>query len=291
VAIDQNDNIFIGGVVGYGAVDFGGGALSGTGQQNSFVVKFTASGGYTWGKRFLGAGLYDGNVVKSMTVDRAGDVVMAGYFSGTTDFGGGSKTAVGGADTFLCKYSGANGSYQWSKVISSTAWDGCYGVATDPNNGSVVVAGTFGGSIDLGGGWVLANGGSGIYMARYSSTGAYQWGHAYGGDSGFQDSGNGVAVAADGRIALTGQVSSAVDFGGGWTFGNGAPNYFAALYNSAGDYIWAKRVLPAIGQVATFDTSGNLFTAGTCGGVVDFGGGPVSVGGGGKVAFVVSNAP
>src|SRR5207247_1117053 len=135
VAVDANNNIFIGGVVGYGAIDFGGGLVSGVGMQNSFVLKLSANGAYTWARRMTGAVVTDSANLRSLAVDSAGDVIAAGYFSGAIDFGGGRRTCANGSgELFLAKYSGAGGVYRWDKIVQSTRLSGGYGVAADASN-------------------------------------------------------------------------------------------------------------------------------------------------------------
>ena len=175
----------------------------------------------------------------------------------------------------MAKYSGANGSYLWDKVVGGTGFSGAYGLATDPANGDIIVTGTFSSTMDFGTGDISTGGGYAIFVARYTASGSALWVKTYGGDLYSSDSGIGVAVDALGRIGVTGQVQSVVDFGGGFLFGNGSPNFFGLLLDSAGGYIWAKRVNQASGQAVAF--RGRLVLAGLCGGAVDFGGGSVTI--------------
>jgi len=290
VAIDANNNIFVGGVVGYGAVDFGGGPVGGVGMQNGFVLKLNSAGTYVWAKRILGAVVTDASNLRSLAVDSAGDVSAAGYFSGASDFGGGRRTCANGSgEMFVAKYAGANGAYRWDKTVDSTGFSGGYGVAADPNNGDLVVTGPFSGTADFGTGSISTSGGTAIFVARFSGSGGSIWTKSYGGSPSCTDVGSGVAIDAVGRIAVTGQITSMVDFGGGWLIGNGTANYFAVTLTSSGQYLWAKRVLPAIGNAAAFDSSLRLITVGQCGGSVDFGGGTVSLSS--AAAFAVSYGP
>jgi hypothetical protein len=64
-----------------------------------------------WSQRFGGTGTDTG---KAVAVDAAGNVVVAGSFNGTVNFGGGNLVSVGGFDMFLAKYN-ANGVNQWSQ--------------------------------------------------------------------------------------------------------------------------------------------------------------------------------
>lgn len=269
VAVDASDNVFIGGVVGPYPVNFGGGDIAGLGSQNTFVLKLNSAGAYIWAKRLPGGGFGDGNSLNSIAVDRAGDVLIAGYVTGQINFGTGLQSANG---AFFAKYSGATGAYQWARAIGSGS---ASGVATDPINGDVVFTGSFTGSANFGTGTVSTSGGGAIFVVRYTATGTQVWLNVYGGLPGASDNGSSVAIDSVGRIGVTGQVQSAVDFGGGYLYGSGL-NFFALTLTSSGQYLWAKRVVSAIGHAVAFDSSSNMVTTGWVTDTVDFGGGPVS---------------
>ena len=81
-----------------GTVDFGGGSLTSAGGSDIFVAKLDAGGSHMWSKRFgAGAGV-------SVATDGLGDVVIAGEFGGTVDFGGGPLTSAGISDIFVAKF-------------------------------------------------------------------------------------------------------------------------------------------------------------------------------------------
>src|SRR6185369_10039985 len=101
-----------------------------------------------WSKRVGGAGNERGY---SIAVDQAGDVIVAGSFEQTVDFGGGPLTSAGSRDVFIAKYSGLTGAHVWSKRFGSVGDDYGYGVGADPD-GNVVLAGAFAGTVDFGGG-------------------------------------------------------------------------------------------------------------------------------------------
>jgi hypothetical protein len=260
--------------------------------MNGFVAKLNSQGSNIWAKA-MGGSYSDDDRIKTLTVNKFGDVIVAGYFTGTANFGNTTKTSVGASDIFIAAYAGNDGSNQWAKAIGSVASDAAYGLASDPNNADILVTGGFGGSTDFGGGPVSPNGGpSALFVARYTSSGDYIWSHTYGGESTFTDIGYGIAVDSTGRVGVTGQVMSAVNFGGGWLFGSGGRDYFAITYSSAGDYIWAERVKNAtVGSAATFNSSGNLITAGYCGPGQTFVGIQINLGGATKGGFAVRYSP
>jgi hypothetical protein len=80
--------------------------------------------------------------IYGVLVDRLGDVVVAGYFSGSLDFG--RRTLVSDAasiDAFVAKYRGRDGSLLWVRTLHGPFRDGAVGVASDPQCGIVVTGG------------------------------------------------------------------------------------------------------------------------------------------------------
>jgi hypothetical protein len=100
IATDGSQNVLATGVLG-GAADFGGGPLASAGSTDVFVVKLDPSGAYLWGKRFGDA---NPQVGTGITADGAGQVILTGYFGGSTDFGGGALMSMGSSDVFIAKF-------------------------------------------------------------------------------------------------------------------------------------------------------------------------------------------
>ena len=66
-------------------MDLGGGTLSNAGHTDLFVAVFARDGSHVWSKRFGGAGSDD---VASLDIDDSGNIMVAGSFDDTLDFGG-----------------------------------------------------------------------------------------------------------------------------------------------------------------------------------------------------------
>ena len=268
------------------------------GSFDVFVAKVSSDGNTVlWAKRHGGTGA---DYMTALAVDSAVDVATAGYFSGSIDLGGGGQSAGGSTDIFVAKYSGVDGSWKWSKVFGASGSDAAYGIATDPRTGNVVVTGAFNGTVDFsngssGSGVLVASGSSAIFVANYTSGGAFAWAKSFGGQVSGGDIGYGVAVDGNGNVAVTGGCKSSIDFGGGLTMGNGvAANFFVAKYSAGGGYLSSKRVngtWPALGKSVAFDSAGNVFTAGYFGGTIDFGGGSLSSGPANQDGLVVGYGP
>jgi hypothetical protein len=99
VATDIGGNVLLTGFF-VGSLDFGGAPLASTGVYDAYVAKLDSAGATLWSKRFGGTGAAYGI---SVATDSAANVVSAGHFSSTVDYGGGSLTSAGGTDGVLLK--------------------------------------------------------------------------------------------------------------------------------------------------------------------------------------------
>jgi hypothetical protein len=232
----------------------------------SFVARLaSADGAPIWVKQFTGNSVA---AVDAVDVDANGDVIAAGNFQGTANFGGGSVTSAGNNDVFVVKLKGSDGSYVWSKTFGGTAEDlpavGT-GVAFDPQN-NVIVAGQFSGSIKPGTQTLTSNGMSDIFLAKYNgSTGAHVWSKNVGGTD-FELI-NGMAVDGSGNVTVTGVFGGTVDnFGGGNFTNKGGADVFVAKYATAdGAYLLAKTFGTVNDDFVTgvaVDSPGNIYVTG-----------------------------
>jgi uncharacterized protein (AIM24 family) len=285
ITTDASGNVVVTGYFG-GTVDFGGGPLNSLYGNNIFVAKYSANGSHLWSKS-LGTPNPNGITPQaglSVVADSTDNVVVTGNFAGTADFGGGPLSSAGGYDIFVAKYS-ANGSYLWSKRFGNTSDDFGYGVAVDAND-NIIVTGSFGGTVNFGGGLLTSSGGSDIFVARYSANGSYLWSKRFGGPG--KDEGHAVAVdVANGDIIITGMFNNTVDFGGGpFTCVDLAGDIFVARYSANGSYLWSKRFGGVnnfggdSGEAVAVDASGNVVVTGYFYGTSDFGGGSLISAGG-----------
>jgi hypothetical protein len=288
LAVDSSGNIFIAGQFS-SSVNFGSGSMTSAGGADIFVAKLSSSGVGLWSKRY---GDTSDDIALSASVDSAGNVVVAGYFKGSVNFGGGAVNstysglgAITTMDSFVLKLAAADGSYQWAKTFNNNSQNRAYGVAVDLNN-NVLVTGSFEGSIDLIGGfttYLTSAGAYDIYVAKLSgSNGAHVWSKRLGST----DSEEGFSVAADrttGDALVTGYFRGSVDFGGGALASAGGDDIFLARYSgSSGAYMWAKRFGSYDGDRGfgvTVDGSGNVLVTGTFSDTVNFGGTALSSGG------------
>ena len=102
LAVDAGNNVIFAGHF-FGQVDFGGGSLTSSGVHDLFLAKFNNGGDHLWSRKF-------GNSLNQQTplvaVDLDDNIVYAGQFDGTVDFGGGNLSSAGGTDAFVARLGG-----------------------------------------------------------------------------------------------------------------------------------------------------------------------------------------
>ena len=97
--------------------------------------------------------------------DASGNIIIAGYFEGAVDFGGGTLTSAGAYDAFVAKFS-PEGTHLWSDSFGDSQEQYSFGVAAD-NSGDVIITGFFAGSVDFGSGVLTSAGLYDIFIAKF----------------------------------------------------------------------------------------------------------------------------
>jgi hypothetical protein len=158
IGVDAAGNAVIAGSF-QDSIDFGGGALMCAGAFDAFVAKLDADGNYVWSKRF---GDWYHDVISAGAIDGSGNLIFAGGFWETIDFGGGPIGGAIGSYKFLSKLDPA-GNHVWSKTspVELTA------VAADVP-GNVFVTGALSGTVSLGGAPLTGAGWSDVFVAKFA---------------------------------------------------------------------------------------------------------------------------
>jgi hypothetical protein len=213
--------------------------------------------------------------VRAVTFDATGNVIVAGYFTGTINLGGATLTSAGSYDIFIAKYS-AFGVYQWSFRYGSTGSDQAFSLGTDASS-NIYMSGSFQGTVGFGGTALVSLGGTDVFVARYFSDGSPSWSHSYGGtadENGFQ-----LAVIPTGVVVI-GYFSGTANFGGSALTSAGSVDTFLAKYNSGGVHVFSNRyggTMEDVAQdVAVDASSGNIVLTGYYYGTTNFGGGSMT---------------
>ncbi len=226
-----------------------------------------------WAHDFGSTGSDEG---KAVGVDAAGNVYVAGSFSGTVNFGPSSITSNGGKDIFIVAYNSA-GTFLWCRTIGGSLDDEA--TAIDVNGLGVFVTGYFQGTVDLNAGVgvtsVTSAGGKDIFEVFYSTAGNFFSGFRIGSTG--NDQGN--AIVRDNNInceIIAGSFEGTVDFDPGISTVNltsaGSTDVFFGAYNSG-----VLQFACAMGATTNDEArglavsaGGNIYITGTYTGTADF---------------------
>ncbi|WP_173977550.1 DUF4347 domain-containing protein, partial [Magnetospirillum sp. LM-5] len=269
-----------------GTVDFdpGAGTTSMTatgGSQDIFIQKLDASGALVWAKA-VGGSSHDN--ATGIAVDGDGNVLVTGTFQGTVDFdpGAGTTNLVsywGTQDIFIQKLT-SSGALVWAKSVGGSSYENAAGIAVD-GDGSVVLTGTFSGTVDFDPGAGTTNlvsysGTQDIFIQKLTSSGALVWAKSVGGSS--SEYAGDIAVDGDGNVLVTGAFYGTVDFDPGagttsLTATGGSLDIFIQKLTSSGALVWAKSIGGSSNDNAValvVDGAGNALVTGIFFGTVDF---------------------
>jgi len=249
-------------------------------------------GALLWSKSFGDtSGQHGSNAGLGVAADGAGDVFVTGSLEGTVDFGGGPLVGAGNFDVFLARFD-PSGAHAWSNRFGDASGQAGAAVAVD-GLGNILLTGAFGGALDLGGGPIVSTGADDVFLAKLAPTGAFTWNERLGDASGKEQAGFGIATDGSGNLIVVGIFSGTVDFGAGPVTSSGTQDVFVTKLDPNGGLVWENHYADAqtdIGRDVALDSAGNVVVAGTFGGTVDFGGGPLT-GYGSHDVFVVKLDP
>jgi hypothetical protein len=208
--------------------------ITGYGDRDIFVAKYSPNGTPLWVRK---AGSSGKDEARSIKCDASGNVYVTGVFKGAASFGSQTVYSNGNSDMFIAKYSPA-GDLIWVKTAGGSWDEGGWGLAID-NAGKIFVAGEFNASVNFGGMQLNTTGSTDIFVARYNSSGSVEWAKKAGG--------NGVdrarAIATDGsNLFITGQFSGTAYFGSTTRYSADASDVFVAALNNSGNFLWASSV-------------------------------------------------
>ncbi|MCG2683351.1 MAG: GEVED domain-containing protein, partial [Planctomycetales bacterium] len=237
-----------------------------------YYLVFRSPAGYTFTNANVGGDVDD-------TIDS--DANSSGFTSLFTLGAGGVK------DDLDAGLVGSAAAYDFAIRAGAAGDDVGQAVAAD-SAGNAYVAGTFRGTVDFDPGVGVYNltsaGGSDVFVAKYSSSGALLWARAIGGTG--DDAATGVAVVAAGSddvVCVSGSFSATADFLSGSGVYNltaaGGKDAFIAKLDSHGGLVWARGVGgagdEAANDIALTTDDGSVYTTGyfatsTTGTNVDF---------------------
>ncbi len=189
------------------------------------------------------------------------------------------RLALGIAFTLATAFTSTAQQYQWGGAIGGTGYDHVSGSAYDAA-GNMYVIGSFSGAVNFNRGGstpaMLTSGGStDVFVAKYTSTGAYSWAFRLGGGAGTASEGAKIVSDANGNVTVAGTFVGAADFDpGSATAIHTSAQYgemFVARYDASGAFQWV--ITPGGWSSATAmatDLAGNIYVSGTMSTTCDF---------------------
>ncbi|HMY16076.1 MAG TPA: hypothetical protein PKA58_07085 [Polyangium sp.] len=286
VAIDTNDDILMTGGFTGTAIDFGGGALGGSGSNDIYLVRFDKNGSHIWSKKF---GDNKDQLANSAIFDAQGNIIMAGDFGGVIDFGGGigvTENTPSQMAGFVAKLD-SQSAHIFSDAFRVPNLVGNFLTqtrATVDKQGNITVVGRFSGSLTVGNEAPLPSSGTGsdVFVLRYDSAGKLVFVKKFG--SSGDDFGPQIATATDGTTYIAGRIGSAtIDLsalGGSTINGMGGGDIYVVKLNADGTFAKAKVFGDSADQLVTsvtVDPLGHVLLGGYYKGVLNFGKTPLGI--------------
>ena len=158
----------------YGPVDFGQTPLASAVQFDAFIAQSDVTGNWLWATGFqtLPNSTTDKSIPQAIAVDQMGDVIVAGYFSGETDFGG-TSINVSNEEIFIAKLNGMTGDLKWVISGGGIGAQRVSDVVIDAN-GDIHVSGTTQNNIRFGTNVYSVVGTQDSFIVKVTSAGTVQ---------------------------------------------------------------------------------------------------------------------
>ena len=212
-----------------------------------------------------------GNIVHEELLDAAtdgsGNIISAGYFSGTLTVGTTTLNTSGNSDILVMKTDNA-GNAIWAVKAGGTGPDRCYSVAVDVA-GNSYITGYIYNTADFGG-ITVTGADRDVYAAKIDPNGNFLWVKTFGGQ--FGDTGYGIEVDHLQNVVVTGQYKGNGVFGpDNFTStidpntGQPAYDFFLTRFDASGNFVWTREANAKYddrGMAVTVDEVGNIYVAG-----------------------------
>ena len=277
VAVTNSGSIVMTG--GFLGTVFFDSALTSAGSSDIFVERLSALGVPLSSSRFGDAQPQHGHDV---ALDSLENICLIGSHEGNVDFGDGPLTSAGGNDFVIAKLDPL-GNHLWSKRFgdAQSQYSGDPqrrpSIAVDGAD-NVLVAGSFEGAINFGGGLLTNLGAQNLFIVKLDSAGTHLWSKRFGDDQLEAGIRGGIVADGSGNVLVSGSFEGTIDFGGGPLTSAGDTDFYVAKLDALGNHLWSKRFgdeMPQVRCDVAVDGVENVLLVGDFLGTIDFGGGPL----------------
>jgi len=246
-ASDSAGNIMVTGQLD-GSITFGTTMLVSSGPYDIYLARLDKDGNAIWAKQY--GSPMGPRTPHGVRVDPAGNVILAGYFSGSMAFGNTTLTATD-YDVFVAKIA-ANGTPMWAKQFGSSPGDQkAYGLAVDAA-GNIALAGYFDGTLDFGCG-AIASGGNFLtgFVAKLDTDGNC----VFTNQLVLSGQMNSVTFDTSGNVVAAGEVMNGASY-----------DWFIIRYDGVGNLAWSQMMGSDVAddeaKSVAVDSAGNIYVTG-----------------------------
>lgn len=272
IAVDGSGNIImVGFTESSSSIGFAGHQTVRSGWYDGFVVKFDTHGTRLWGSYYGGSNT---DAALAVSTDASENIFVGGYTSSIdanaiSTPGAHQTTFSGDDDGYLVKFT-PSGTRLWGTYYGGSGWEEIHGTAVDAS-GNVYAAGRTTSTTSIA---TIGSGFGGgyfdVFLTKFNSNGALQWGTYYGGPDWDETSNTNPEVAIDlsGNIYITGYTNSTSSIATAQAYQSnlgGSVDVFLARFNSSGVLQWGTYYggpeRDASGGIA-LDALGNVYITG-----------------------------
>ncbi len=233
IGFDNANNIYIAGYF-YREITLGSSTYKSEGGTDIFLAKYSSNGNFIWGKH-EGSHKYEGAI--SGSVDKSGNIVVAGFFYDFTKLGSHLLFGAGNRDIFLVKYNNM-GNIMWAKAEGGNAVDYITDITSGPAN-SIYLTGYFSEHTSFRDTTIYSRGGVDIFLAKYNPFGNLVWARQSG--SIFNEYAEAISIDDDQNIHMCGYFSNLTVFDSVILYGTGDQDVFITKFNTNGNVVWANQ--------------------------------------------------
>ena len=279
ISVETTGDVYVTGSF-LGTTDFdpgsGTSSITSLGNEDGFILKLSATGGFVWVRRIGGPAL---DRFVSIAVS-AGFVSVTGRFSGTVDFDPGPGVVNLAATNpvygiFVLRLNNA-GIFQWARSFGGSNFGSEGTCVVADSAGAIYVGGGFTGIMAMGS-FTLTNSGSlyAGYVAKLNSAGTVVFADSIQPPEVLVKS---IALDPGGNVVVAGAFNGGTDFDPGpgiFTLNAIAIDAFVLKLNPSGSFAWARRFGGSTNNstwafaVAT-DSNSNIYTTGQFESTTDF---------------------